>query len=52
MKDVSEGKKIDKFVGLKSEIHSMKNTLDFFISNWFISNCTRFYIMIKQLQYW
>ena len=27
-------------------------TLDFFKSNSFISNCTRFYKMIKQLQYW
>ena len=42
MKDVSEGKIIDEFVGLKSEIHSMKNTLDSSISNSFISNCTRF----------
>ena len=25
MKDMSEGKKIDEFVGLKSKIHSMKN---------------------------
>ena len=29
-----------------------KYTLDFFISNSFISNCTRFYKMIKQLQSW
>ena len=28
------------------------NTLDFFISNSFISNSTRFYKMIRQLQYW
>ena len=25
MKDMSEGKKIDEFVGLKSKMHSMKN---------------------------
>ena len=25
MKDVSEGKIVDEFVGLKSKIHSMKN---------------------------
>ena len=25
MKDMTEGKKIDEFVGLKSKMHSMKN---------------------------
>ena len=30
----------------------ISNTLDFFISNLFISNSTRFYKMIRQLQYW
>ena len=29
----------------------MSHTLDFLISNSFISNCSRFYKMIKQLQY-
>ena len=29
-----------------------KDTLNFFISNSFINNCTRFCKMIQQLQYW
>ena len=33
-------------------VHKKGNTLNFFISNSFTSNCTLFYKMIKQLQYW
>ena len=43
-----EVEKTQRYLRIKNAL----STLDFFINNSFISNCTRFCKMIKQLQYW